>query len=117
MSTLLVFLLSSLAIALSLPAMACGTVNLDEPGAMAQLERDNPAHARSIGRILQAAPKFTLGHLAQWMRTSFNADIQSTQLLKTSDPPQARLWFKLGDTHYKATVTLNAVGALRVPAG
>lgn len=117
MSKLLVYLLSSLAIAMSLPANASGTVNLDEPGALAQLERDNPAHARSIGTILQAAPTFPPGALAQWMRIRFNADIVSSQLLKTSAPPQARLWFTLGDTQYKATVTLDAAGALRVPAG
>ncbi|NHZ61420.1 hypothetical protein [Massilia genomosp. 1] len=117
MPTLFALLFSPLAIVMSSPAMASSNVNLDEPGALARLERDNPAHARSIGQILRAAPKFTPRHLAQWMRTSFDADMVSTQLMKTCDPPQSRLSFKLGNTQYKATVTLDAVGALRVPAG
>lgn len=38
----------------------------------------------------------------------------TTQLMKTSHPPQAMLSFTLGDTEYKATVTLEPVGALRM---
>ncbi|RSZ60790.1 hypothetical protein HF313_18160 [Massilia atriviolacea] len=99
------------------PATAVDTVNLDEPSALSRVERDNPAHARSINRILRAAPTMTPGHLAQWLKTSFDAQTVSTQLMKTSDPPQARLSFMLGNTQYKATVTLVSAGAMRVPTG
>lgn len=116
MRTIFTSLISLLAVAVMAPATAAGSVDLDDPAALARVARDNPAHARSIEQILRRAPSLTPWHLAQWMKTSFDAVFVSTNLLKTSDPPQSRLWFKLGDTEYKATVTFESVGALHVPA-
>ncbi|CUI02735.1 hypothetical protein BN2497_247 [Janthinobacterium sp. CG23_2] len=82
---------------------------------MARLEQDNPARAWSIQHILRTAPQLKPSNLATWLKTIVDADMVSTQLIKTSDPPQARLSFVLGDTRYKATVTLKTASPFRVP--
>lgn len=81
-------------------------VDLDQPGARARVQRDNPAHFRAITRILREAPQRPPQTLAGCARTAFDARMASALLIKASYPPQARLEFVLDDTEYRAMVTL-----------
>ena len=92
-------LFSSLALAL----------DLDRPGAMDALARDNPAHYAKVEKILSEAPYRPSSSIARWMRTEFNArDVGMSNLLKTSLPAQARLSFVLDDRHYTKVVRIDA---------
>ncbi|MFB9244861.1 hypothetical protein IV454_23340 [Massilia antarctica] len=106
MKTHLAFLFSLIALNAVGHSHASATVDLDQSGAMARLQQDNPVCARSIQHILRTAPQLKPGNLATRLKTMVDADMVSTQLIKTSDPPQARLSFVLGNTRYKATVPL-----------
>lgn len=92
-------------------------VDLDSPGALEQVRRDNPAHARAIVQILREAPQRRPQGLAGWVRTAFDAKMASALLIKTSYPPQARLAFVLDNTEYRALVTLRNVEPAVTPAG
>jgi hypothetical protein len=91
-------------------------VDLDTPGALAKLRRDNPAHFRVVARILEEAPARKPQAIAGWVRTAFDAKMASAMLVKTSYPPQARLEFVLDDTAYRALVTLRNVEPSVMPA-
>jgi hypothetical protein len=91
-------------------------VDLDAPGALARVQRDNPAHYRAITRILREAPEQKPQALAGWVRTAFDAKMASSMLIKTSYPPQARLEFVLDKTEYRALVTLRNVQPSLMPA-
>jgi hypothetical protein len=91
-------------------------VDLDAPGALARVQRDNPAHYRAIARILREAPERKPQALAGWVRTAFDAKMASAMLVKTSYPPQARLEFVLDRTEYRALVTLRNVEPSVLPA-
>jgi hypothetical protein len=92
-------------------------VDLDRPGALARVQRDNPAHYRAIARILREAPERKPQTLAGWVRIAFDARMAEAMLIKTSYPPQARLEFVLDDTEYRALVTLRNVKPAVVPVG
>jgi hypothetical protein len=91
-------------------------VDLDRPGALAQVRHDNPEHYRAIARILQEAPGRKPQSIAGWVRTAFDARMASAMLVKTSYPPQARLEFVLGDTEYRTVVILRNVKPSVLPA-
>jgi hypothetical protein len=90
-------------------------IDLDSPGALAQVQRDNPAHYRTITKILREAPGRKPQNLAGWVRTAFDARMASALVIKTSYPPRARLEFVLDDTEYRALVTLRNVAPAVVP--
>jgi hypothetical protein len=91
-------------------------VDLDTPGALAKVQRENPTHFRAITRILKEAPEREPQAIAGWVRTAFDARMASAMLVKTSYPPQARLEFVLGDTEYRAMVVLRNVQPSLMPA-
>jgi hypothetical protein len=91
-------------------------VDLDRPGALSEVQRDNPEHYHAIARILDEAPGRKPQSIAGWVRTAFDARMASAMLVKTSYPPQARLEFVLGDTEYRTTVTLHNVKPSLMPA-
>jgi hypothetical protein len=91
-------------------------VDLDTPGALGRVQRDNPAHFAAITRILREAPAQRPQALAGWVRTAFDARMAPAMLVKTSYPPQARLEFTLDDTDYRAVVTLRNVEPSLSPA-
>jgi hypothetical protein len=91
-------------------------VDLDRPGALSQVQHDNPEHYRAVARILQEAPGRKPQSIAGWVRTAFDARMASAMLVKTSYPPQARLEFVLGDTEYRTMVTLRNVKPSVKPA-
>jgi hypothetical protein len=113
---MLAALLASSALTANAGIEAIHHVDLDTPGALARVERDNPAHFRAIRAILREAPQVKPQMLAGWVRTAFDARMASAMLVKTSYPPQARLEFVLDDTEYRALVTLRNVEPSVKPA-
>jgi hypothetical protein len=88
-------------------------IDLDQPGAMQRLARDNPAHYAKVEQILSEAPHRPYSTMARWIRTEFNAtDVDASHLLKTSYPPQARLSFALDGTQYSKIIYIDASGKL-----
>ena len=86
-------------------------IDLDQPGAMQQLARDNPAHYAKVEKILSEAPYRPYASMARWIRTEFNAtDVDASHLLKTSYPAQTRLSFALDGTQYRKTIYIDAPG-------
>jgi hypothetical protein len=116
MKLVLAALLASAALSSHAGFEAGRHVDLDAPGALAKVQRDNPAHFRAITRILQEAPQRKPQTIAGWVRTAFDARMASALLVKTSYPPQARLEFVLDDTEYRALVTLRNVEPSVMPA-
>jgi len=92
-------------------------VDLDAPGALERVQREQPAHANAIKQILREAPYRRPQGLAGWVRAAFDAKMASAMLIKTSYPPQARLEFVLDDTEYRTMVTLLNVEPVVAPAG
>jgi len=88
-------------------------IDLDPPGAMQQLARDNPAHYAKVEKMLSEAPYRPYASMARWIRTEFDAtDVGASRLLKTSYPAQARLSFALDGTQYSKTIYIDAPGKL-----
>jgi len=81
-------------------------VNLDKPGMLEAIEKQNPAHHRKIVEILRVAQAEPCETLPQILKTQFDAqstNCRSFQLL-TSDPPKRHLTFTLTDTVYVTNV-------------
>jgi hypothetical protein len=84
-------------------------VDLDRPGALEQLQRENARHFAKIERILREAPKQSASAIAGWMRANFDAkEAQSSPMLKTSYPAQTRISFVLDDTRYSKVIYIDA---------
>ena len=84
-------------------------IDLDRPGAMEALARDNPVHYAKVEKILSEAPYRPFASVARWMRTEFQArDVDTSHLLKTTYPAQARLSFALDDRHYTKVIRIDA---------
>ena len=89
---------------------ASGPIDLDVPGKLEAIERDNPDHFAKIERILTEVPRQPPSEksVAEWMRTQFQTrDVQYSDLVMTSLPPKKRLRFSLDDTSYVKIVTLS----------
>ena len=92
-------------------------VDLDQPGALERLHRDNPAHFRAVQQILREAPERKPETVVRWIRTAFDADMASVLRIKTSYPPKARLSFTLDETEYSALVIMRNTEPALMPAG
>ncbi len=84
-------------------------IDLDRPGALEALERDNPAHFAKVQKILQEAPRRPLSSVQGWIRTEFDArDVAAPYILRTSYPAQANLSFVLDEVRYHAVIRIDA---------
>jgi len=91
-------------------------IDLDRPGAMEALARENPAHHAKVEKILSEAPYRPFASVAGWVRTEFAArDVDTSYLLKASYPAQARLSFVLDERHYTKVIRIDAP-ARAIPA-
>lgn len=117
MKTILAALLASAAFSTHADPGAARQVDLDTPGALARVQKDNPAHYRAIAAILREAPYRRPQTLSGWARTAFDAKMASAMLIKTSYPPRARLQFVLDNTEYRTFVTLRNVEPVVTPLG
>ncbi len=71
-------------------------------------KRDNPAHFAKVERILSEAPYRPYTSVRGWIRTEFDAkDVDTSYLLKTSYPAQARLTFMLDDRQYTKVIRVD----------
>jgi hypothetical protein len=93
------------------------SVNLDVPGALDALARDNPQHYTKVREIMAEVQKQPDSAVPQWMRTRFDArDVDYGPLLLVTDPPKRRLSFTIDEVRYRSTVTLTNWKAQRMPA-
>jgi hypothetical protein len=80
-------------------------VDLNAPGAIESLARDNPDHHAKVLKILADVAKQSPESVRQWMHAEFGArDVSFPALLKTSDPAKRSLSFVLDRTRYEAVV-------------
>jgi len=98
-------------------ARSPATINLNEPGALEALQRDNPAHYQTVRQILANILQQPESQVPRWLRTTFNAkDVRYLRVLLTSDPPKRDLAFTLDDTRYQTRLTLTNEGVKIMPA-
>ena len=109
MRTIAVAALSTLA-ALTHAAGYLQSVDLDRPGAMESVERQNPDHYFRITQIRDLAsrmPCFT-DTFSSTLKAKFEArDAGCGVLLMTSYPSKRRLSFTLGETSYVTVVSMD----------
>jgi len=83
------------------------TIDLDVPGALERVQRDNPVHYQAIQQTMAGLFARPDADVPRWLRTSFNAsDVSYAPVLLASDPPKRRLAFVLDSTRYQSIVTL-----------
>jgi hypothetical protein len=93
------------------------SIDLDRPGAMEALARDNPVHHAKIERIIAGVLQRPEREVPRWLQTSFAAsDVSFAPVILTSDPPKRRLSFALDGTRYLTLLTLSHVKGTIVPA-
>ena len=106
-------------VALSLCAdivFAGPTIDLDQPGALAALARDNPAHSAKVRLIIQGVSRHPGSDVPRWIRAGFDArDVDYAPIVLTSHPAKRRLSFALDDTRYVAIIVLTGVDGRIVP--
>jgi hypothetical protein len=93
-------------------------VNLDRPGVLDTVQRDNPEHYRKITEILRIAQAEPCETLPQVLKVRFNAlgtDCRAYQLL-TSDPPKRHLAFTLDGTNYVTNAVQTNLGGKVISA-
>jgi hypothetical protein len=99
-----------LALSAILPAHAGPTVSrdvdLDRPGALQAIERDDAALYTRIRGVLDAAQAQTCETLPQLVHAQFQATLGtcSTFSILTSFPPKRRISFVIDDTGYSSNV-------------
>jgi hypothetical protein len=85
-------------------------VDLNQPGQLEMLARDNPSEFAKVDAILREAPNLAPEEVPRWLRTAYGAEEGAYGgILLTSEPPKAELSFILGDTKYHARITLSNV--------
>ena len=83
------------------------TVYLDGPSDLAQLRQANPAHYARAQRILAEANQLCRPGPGRIQEVAGARDVTcAASLLRTSNPPKARVTFKLDDTRYVALVVV-----------
>ena len=88
------------------------SIDLNRPGALEKLARENPFHYAIIRRILAGVDEVPENAVSRWMKSQFNAtDITYSAVLMTSAPPRKQLSFTLETTRYSAVLTLTSDGA------
>ncbi|HKU14886.1 MAG TPA: hypothetical protein VJQ52_10855 [Steroidobacteraceae bacterium] len=105
------------------PALAAedllrSTIDLNEAGALAQLEQSNPAHFERIQQILAGLREQPQRAEGDWLQVQFNArDVDLSRfLLKTSNPPKQMLQFTLDDVRYRMNLVRSDLSASFMPA-
>ena len=92
-------------------------VDLNEPGALDRLARNNPEHYSKVRKILAGVDEIPEQAVGRWMKAQFNAtDVSYSPYLLTSNPPLKRLSFTLQTTRYQALLMLTDEGARLLPA-
>ncbi|MFL6602580.1 MAG: hypothetical protein ACJ8R9_14780 [Steroidobacteraceae bacterium] len=91
-------------------------IDLNEPGALDRLARDNPDHYTKIRQILAEVDEIPERSVSRWMKAQFKAtEIAYFPVLLASNPPKRKLSFTLETTHYEALLTLTQDGVRLLP--
>jgi len=97
-------------------AQAPRFVDLNQPGAMDKLKRDDPAHYATVQAILDSASTMPQNRAEPYVRATYHArDVLFGMVVLTSNPPKTDLTFRLDDVVYRRLVTLR-VSATPEPA-
>jgi hypothetical protein len=113
---------SALALACCVAAAAtCGAapreVDLNAPGALEALQRQDPAAYAKVQAILAGVLKHQDQEVPHWIQTAYDGhDVAYRPFLLVTFPAKRRLGFTLGDTRYDATIVLDASQFRAVPA-
>src|SRR5687767_2257448 len=84
-------------------------VNLNAPGVLQALERDNPDHYRRVSGVLTLARESACqaDDFPRIVQAQFSVDrAQCRALIKTSDPAKLDLSFVIEDTMYRSQITM-----------
>ena len=93
------------------------SVDLDAPGALEALARDNPRHHKRVSEILSEVHQRPYSEVPRWMRARFDArDVVYGPMLLVTHPPKRRLSFTIDEVRYRSTVTLTNWTPRPVPA-
>ena len=90
-------------------------VDLNRPGAMDRLKKDNPAHYEAVRAILDSASTMPEAKAAYFLLATYDVNVSFGAVVLTSDPPKTDLSFRLDDVEYRSRVTLR-VSATPEPA-
>ena len=89
------------------PSTASIVVDLDQPGALEALARQNPAHYAKIEKIVADVTRRPPETVPRWLAAEFGAQrVSFPWLLKTSDPAKRSLSFSLDTTRYEMNVAV-----------
>ena len=103
----LIPLVASSFIIVAAPAIAAQPIDLNQPGAMEQLQKDRPEHYAKVITILEEVLKRPEATVPTWMKTTFDANrVSFGPIVLTSYPPKKQLGFELDKVSYKAIVTV-----------
>jgi hypothetical protein len=118
MRTLAIVVSTLLAVSVRAESMAARTIDLDKPGAMDSIQKDDPERYGRIVEILrvsQVEPCETLPRVLKVRFAVASTTCHALQIL-TSYPPKRHLAFTLGDTGYVTNLVLTGLGGKLVPA-
>jgi hypothetical protein len=91
-------------------AAAAQAFDLNRPGALEQLEKENPAHHARVVEIVKAAAHMPCqpDKVARTLKARFDADDgQCAQFIRTSYPAKMHYGFRLEQTTYKGWIELS----------
>ena len=92
------------------------TINLNKPGALAELQSSNPRHFEKVIKLLEGLHKKADSTIPRWIKANSDArDVKYGPVLLTTDPPKKRLSFVFDDTRYVLTATLTKMGVDILP--
>jgi hypothetical protein len=93
-------------------------VDLNRPGALDALARDNPRHYEQVVQVTRVASKVSceteLGMMP--VPTTANRMECVAMAIMTSDPPKRRITFQIDHTRYGMVVTLDTPAGRLLPA-
>ena len=103
---------------LFLAAPSSPPVNLDRPGVLEAIEKEDPAHHARILAITAAAGEVSCEMLPQLFRARYQATVETCRSLVvlTSYPAKRHLAFELDGRAYVTNVVLTGQGAKLFPA-
>ncbi len=104
----------ALGAALAAPTLASPPVtfvDLDRPGILGSIARDNPAHYAKIVKVLEATRVDPCETLARILKAEVDLENVhcATYGLLTSFPPKVHVAFRIDDVHYSSNVAQPAL--------
>ncbi|QJR13526.1 hypothetical protein [Usitatibacter palustris] len=93
------------------------SIDLDRPGELDALERDNPGHYLKIAQIRELASRMPCNdEFRRTLAVKFDAEVSACSFLTmTSYPSQRRLTFTLDTMSYRTTVQMDESGYRFIP--